>query len=456
MRVLAAFSAVLLIAGPLPAMAAWEPAQRIDPYLDALARHGLANGSLAISEKGELKYQRAIGLAVIEPGRGEAADAGTRYRIGSVSKLFTAVLAMQLAEGGSITLDGKVAEFFPDLPNALTISYRDLLRHRSGLFDFTRAPGFGEWRTRPHTPAEMLGLVASAQARFPPGERVEYCNSNYLLLGYLVEKVYERPYADILRRNITDRLGFARTYYAGTGKASLESRSYQFTPQGWIAQADTDPSVLGGAGALVSTPADLIRFMDALFGGRLVSAQSLASMRDQAGGSGMGLWPYAIAGRTGYGHGGRIDGFRAATYHFPEARLSIAYATNASVLSMDEIIDEVLTTVFDRKHRPPSFSPVRLTPREQAQYLGAWRSTPGQPTHATFRNVTAPDQPLTVIVREGAEAPVARVLDHDFVLTAFGRDEFYAAGIGYFMRFYPRSGELVVRGPEWSYYFRRE
>ena len=94
MEFLRAFVAALLVASATPAMAAWGPAQRIDAYLDALARHELANGSLAISEKGQLRYQRAIGYAVIAPGRNEAADTGTRYRIGSVSKLFTATLVM--------------------------------------------------------------------------------------------------------------------------------------------------------------------------------------------------------------------------------------------------------------------------------------------------------------------------------------------------------------------------
>src|SRR5215510_7090829 len=117
----------------VPAFAAepWAPAKKIDAYLDALAKNDLTNGSIAISERGELRYQRSLGFARLENGRPDPADVATRYRVGSVTKLFTAVLVMQLVERASITLDTPLAEFFPDLPHAIKLNYRDLLTHRS-------------------------------------------------------------------------------------------------------------------------------------------------------------------------------------------------------------------------------------------------------------------------------------------------------------------------------------
>jgi D-alanyl-D-alanine carboxypeptidase len=435
---------------------AWAPAAKLDSYFDALARNQLANGSIAIAEKGVLRYQRSIGFATIENGKQQPADDATRYKIGSVSKLFTAVMVMQLAEGASITLESPVAEFYPDVPNALTITYRDLLQHRSGLANYTDAPGFETWRTSPKTHAELLRIITDGGVKFPPRERVEYNNSNYLLLGYVLEKVYDRSYDEIVIRQIAAKLGIARTYYAGSGIASLESKSYKFAPSGWMPQADTDPSIHGGAGGMVSTAGDLVRFIDALFAGQLVSGHSLESMRNQDGGSGMGLWPYSIAGRTAYGHGGLIEGFRACVYHFPESGISIAYTTNASVLSMDEIVDEALTLVFERGHKPPTFEPVKLTTRQQQSLVGTWRSASGIPKDTPFRQFTVPDQPIVLTVRAGANAPVVRIQDHDFQLTALGDEEFSLRDIGYFLRFYPRNDELVVRGPEWAYYLKRE
>jgi CubicO group peptidase (beta-lactamase class C family) len=325
---------------------------KLDAYFDALQTGQQASGSIAISQKGMLRYQRSVGFARIENGQPEPANDGTRYRLGSVSRLFTAVLVMQLVEQASITLDSRLAEFYPDLPNALEITYRDLLQHRSGLANYTDAPGFEAWRTTQKTHAELLQIIAAGGAKFAPRARSEYSGSDYLLLGYMLEKVYERSYDDIVRRHITDKLGLARTYYAGTGNANLESIAYQRTPGGWAAVADTDPSIDGGAGGMLSAPTDLVRVMDALFTGKLVSAQSLESMRSQDGGSGMGLWPYEIAGQKGLGVTGDSAGFRACVYYFPERNLSIAYTSNAAVLPVDEIVKQTLLTIFERGHRP--------------------------------------------------------------------------------------------------------
>ena len=451
--------ATLLLFAPALASAADSkgsvPIAKLDAYFDALAMRQLANGSIAISEKGVLKYQRSVGFATVENGKQEPADSSTRYRIGSVSQLFTAVLAMQLVEGASITLDSKLAEFYPDFPNALDITYRDLLQHRSGLADYTGAPDFETWRAAPKTHADILNLIAAGGAKFLPRERVAYNNANYLLMGYVLEKVYERSYDEILQRQITGKLGLARTYYAGSGIKSLESISYAYTPGGWVAQVPTDPSVYGGAGGLLSTATDLVQFIDALFSGKLVSDHSLESMRNQDGGSGMGLWPYRVAGQTGFGQGGRIDGFRACVFHFPDKNLSIAYTTNASVLSMDEIVDEVLTLIFERG-KPPSYEPLKLTTREQSEYLGTWHSADGTPKDSPFRQFKAPLQPIVLEVKSGADAPTVTIQDHEFKLTAFGENEFFLREIGYFLRFYPHENELVVRGPELDYYLKRE
>ena len=160
-------SVLLLAAVPASGAGNWAPASRLDAYFDALAKQGLTNGSIAISEKGELRYQRTLGFARLENGRGDPADPVTRYRVGSVTQLFTAVLAMQLVEKASMTLDGRVAEFYPDLPNALTITYRDLLRQRSGLADYTDNPFFASWRTTPQTHAQMLEFITGGGAVFP-------------------------------------------------------------------------------------------------------------------------------------------------------------------------------------------------------------------------------------------------------------------------------------------------
>ena len=448
--------AAWLAAAPVVGAEAWAPANRLDAYFDALAKNDLISGSIAISEGGVVRYQRTLGFARRGTGGLEPADEVTRYRVGSVTKLFTAVLVMQLVEGASVMLDTPVAEYFPDLPQALKLTYRDLMKHRSGLTDYTDEPSFDTWRRSPQSRAQMLEIITAGGARFAPRERVEYNNSNYLLLGYVLEKVYDRSYGEIVRRQISDKLGLQRTYLAGTGRTSLESVSYEPDLDGsWGQVPDSDPSVHGGAAGMVSTAADLVRFIDALFAGKLVTQQSLTSMLNQDDDSGMGLWPYDVAGQSGFGHRGRIEGFRACVYHFPQRKLSIAVTTNASLVPIDELADEVLATIFERGHQPPALVPLKLTARQQADYLGTWSSADGNPRRSPFRTFRPPAQRIDLRILAAGETPVLRMKDRAYPLVAYGDDEFLSRELGLFLRFYPRSGELVSRGPDWAYYFRR-
>ncbi len=338
---------------PLAGSAAdtWAPAKRLDAWFDQLAKEQRVNGSIAISEKGWLRYQRSVGFARIENGIPQAADAGTRYRIGPVSRIFTAALTMQVVEKASITLDSPVAEFYPDLPNALAMTYRDLLQDRSGLSDYFDAADFPGWHTQTRTHEQMLAAITAGGTRFAPRERVEPSNSNYLLLGYVLEKVQGRSYDEILRRGI-DKLGLARTYFAGTQRSTLESIAYRESAEGWIEIPASDPTVLGGAAGVVSNAGDLVKFMDALFAGKLVSAQSLATLRGAEAGPRMALESQDIGGQAADGLQGSSGGFSAAVYHFPTRQLSISFTGHASSLPPNQIVEQVLTTVIRRGYKP--------------------------------------------------------------------------------------------------------
>jgi D-alanyl-D-alanine carboxypeptidase len=355
-RVMVLFLLTPAIAG---AADAWAPAGRLDAWLDTLAQGQLASGSLAISERGVVRYRRSVGFARIDNGTPQPTDPGTRYHIGAVTRLFTAVLTMQLVERASVTLDSPVAEFFPDLPDALHITYEHLLRQRSGLADYTAAKDYPALRTAPHSRADMLRSITAGGTRFPVGERVEPNDSNYLLLGYVLEQVYERSYADIERSQITDRLGLARTYFAGTGLASLEASAFRWTSAGWTAEPASDPSVQGGALGMVSNAADLVVFMDALFTGKLLTSHSLESMRDLSGGSGIGLWPERVAGIEGLGERGNEDSFSACVYYFPEQGITFAWTGNAMRVPLDTIVEQAMNIVLH-----PAYRPARVTPAE--------------------------------------------------------------------------------------------
>jgi len=427
----------------------------LDAYFDALDARGFAHGVIAISEKGTVRYRRALGSAWM----GElpsANETGTLFKLGSVSKLFTAILAMQLVESASITLDSPVAEFYPDLPNALQITYRDLLQHRSGLADFKDVPDFEQWRRVPHPRDEILARIARPGARFAPGERVQFNESNYLLMGYVLEKVREQPYADLLARQISSKLGLARTEYGLTAKpANRVAMSYQLTPDGWQPVAQTDPGLLGGAGGVVGNAGDLVRVIEALFAVQLVSQESRDTMRGRNDGPGIGLWPYESAGQRGLGLGGAIEGYRACVYYFPERGIAISYTGNAQLLPMAEIIDEALATVFDRRHRPRSYAPIRLTEAQLAPYAGTWKPNPAGAANALQRGYDVPGSPRALVLVAGREGLGTSLFGREVRLVAFGDDEFYAPETGAFLRIHPRANTLVLRRGDFAYDFRR-
>jgi len=287
-----------------------KAAKRLDAYFDSLQAKGEVSGSIAISERGVSRYQRSVGFATIDNGVPQPGDNGTRYRIGAVTRMFTAALTMQLAEGGSITLDNKVAEFFPDVENATTISYRDVIQQRSGLTE----------------------------------------DSNYLLLGWMLEKVYDKTYANIVSQRITGKLGLVRTYYKGAGGATtLESLSYHWTPEGWRADAGADTTMVGGAGGMVSNAGDLLSFMDALLKGRVVSPTSFATMQGEDGKPGFGMRSVSIVGVPGFGGRGSVESFNAAVYHFPAQKLTVAWTGNASRVPLDDILDQVVRALTRAK-----------------------------------------------------------------------------------------------------------
>jgi D-alanyl-D-alanine carboxypeptidase len=243
--------------------------------MNILAEKDKAMGSLTISKNGEVVYSKAIGYSFISGSEKLAATDQTKYRIGSISKMFTAIMIFQLIEDGKLNLTTTVDKYFPQLPNANKITIGNLLNHRSGLHNFTDNPDISTWMTLPKTQEEMLAIIAKGGIDFQPNEKFSYSNSNYVVLGYIVEKVFKLSYSKYLSDRITSKIGLSNTYVgAKTDAKKNESFSYRFLTN-WEQASETDMSVPGGAGCLVSTPADLTKFIESLFYLKLVSNSSL-------------------------------------------------------------------------------------------------------------------------------------------------------------------------------------
>lgn len=351
---------------------------KLDSLFDILALKNKAMGSVILSANGNVVYSRAIGYSSISDAGKIPSTETTKYRIGSITKMFTATMILQLVEKGKISLDATLDKYFPVLPNASKITIRNLLNHRSGLHNFTNEQEYRTWMTSPKTHDEMLAIISKYPVDFQPDEKYSYSNSNYVILGYIIEKICNKSYAKVLSESITTRLGLKNTYYGGrTDSKNNESFSYRWVKE-WEQVPETDMSIPGGAGSIVSTPADLTKFIEALFSLKLVSENSLNQMKDMKDGYGMAMIKVPFGTKTGYGHGGGIDGFASNLIYFPEDKLTVSYCTNGVVYPMNDILIGVGSIYYNKDYSIPDFidrPAINLSSEELDKYLGEYSST---------------------------------------------------------------------------------
>jgi D-alanyl-D-alanine carboxypeptidase len=350
-------------------------AEKIQRYLQHLDANNKFMGSVALSIDGKQIVDTQVGMFANSAQAKLKPDADTQYRIGSISKTFTAVMILQLVEEGKLSLDTKLAKFFPDLNNADTITIEQLLRHRSGLGSITADPTYRSWSTQPKTRPEMLQIIARQPTRFKPDERARYSNTNYLLLGYIIEDLSGNSYADELKTRIVDRIGLKRTAYAT--KADEDANvaiSFTWSSNQWTPRAETDPSIPHGAGSVMSTPSDLIVFIESLFAGKLVSEASLTKMTTMVDRMGMGIMQVPFGSRKAFSHNGGIDGFQSSLGYFPEDHVAIAMIGNGFNYGMNDVMIGLLSIAFERDFAFPSFETVGVDAAKLKRYEGTYAS----------------------------------------------------------------------------------
>ncbi|WP_086847520.1 serine hydrolase domain-containing protein [Amycolatopsis kentuckyensis] len=247
-----------------------------------------------------------------------------RVRAGSNTKTFTAVVVLQLVAEGKVALDAPIERYLPGLvPGGSAITVRQLLQHTSGLPNYTEYLGLediAKLRHRYFEPHELLAVALAHPAKFAPGTKWEYSNTNYVLAGLLIERVTGRPVAEQITARVIRKAGLRNTYWPQVGDETIRGPH----PQGYARSGDDvvdvtelDPSWGWAAGQLISTPGDLARFSRALLDGRLLPAPQLAEMRKTVDAPLLPGWRYGLGvfsvplscGGRYWGHGGDIHGY---------------------------------------------------------------------------------------------------------------------------------------------------
>ena len=295
-----------------------------------------------------------LASGTLQRDAGEPVAISTRFRVGSITKLLVAGVVLQLVEGGSLTLADYVVDVALGAAEPLRaaglldgVTVEDLLRHTSGLPDSARSSELIDsleadpaaiW-----TPDQVFALVSKSRREFDPGTSFGYSNTNFLLLGEVIEGVTGNPWWNETRTRILDPLDMADSYLAGfeSHAGPLAPGYFDLDNDGFTEELDPDWPALetteGPAGTLVSTVPDLLRFGGSLFGGEVVSGESLKVMTSPGRfssrytGYGLGLEiSKPDLETTVWGHGGFVPGYRAVLWHAPEPEVTIVVLTNES------------------------------------------------------------------------------------------------------------------------------
>jgi D-alanyl-D-alanine carboxypeptidase len=316
---------------------------------------GAAGLSVAVARGQELIYSRGHGIAELEFGI--EVNGKTLFRIGSVTKQFTAAAIMKLAEQDALSIDDPLTQFLPEYPsNGVEITLRHLLTHTSGVPNYTAlGPTWRDFIALELSHEQLLAYWKDLPLDFPPGTRHSYSNSGYYLLGMVIEKVSGTSYSEFLAKNFFGPLGMARTRY-GSNSDLIPNRAqgYLFEDEHFLNDDLIGMSQPGAAGALLSTASELVRWQQALVTGQVVSAESYEEMTlpfilDNGDESpyGLGLSLADALGRPCVSHGGGINGFNSILIYFPEEELHIAVISNSEQFNAGNVGPGIAKLLLD-------------------------------------------------------------------------------------------------------------
>jgi len=327
----------------------------VDSLFAAYSGADVPGASVVVIRDGQVIIRRAYGMADLE--RRVSATPETDYRLASVSKQFTAMAVMMLAQAGKLRYDQAVRDFLPELPAAThAVTVRHLLNHTSGLWDYEDLiPPARSAQLNDH---DVLTLVASKDSLyFPAGTHYRYSNSGYVLLGIIVARVSGMSYAEFLRTQICAPLGMNATVAHVEGSDTVPRRAYGYSPSAG-AFVQTDQSVTSatlGDGGIYTNVDDMVLWDQALYGSQLVIAPmlELATTPPQLPGGatteyGFGWFVDRYRGERRWRHTGETSGFRNAIQRFPRRHLTVIVLTNRSTGEPGAIAERIADRLLVR------------------------------------------------------------------------------------------------------------
>lgn len=307
-------------------------------------------GSVLVARGGTTVFDKGYGFANLEWNIPNTPT--TKFRLGSITKQFTAASILLLEERGKLKTDDPVKKYIPDAPAAWDkVTIYNLLTHTSGIANFTSFPDYASTETAPTTPEKLVARFRDKPLEFQPGEKWNYSNSGYVLLGYLIEKISGQTYEQFVQQNIFSPLGMKDSGY-DSHRTVMQRRATGYTPSdnGPVNAGYIDMSIPFSAGALYSTTEDLLRWEQGLFGGKVLSATSFEKMttpfkQDYACGLGVRI----VSGHKVIEHGGGIEGFNTQLAYYPDDKLTVVVLANLNGGAPDGIATKMAAVAHGEK-----------------------------------------------------------------------------------------------------------
>lgn len=300
-----------------------------------------------VAKNGKPIYQKAFGKANLELGVNLSPE--NVFQLGSMTKQFTAIAVLMLEAQGKLNVKDPISKYIPDYPAGARITVHHLLTHTSGIKDFTKMKTLSEIAQKEMTPKMMVDFFKKEQPDFAPGEKFEYNNSGYVVLGYLIELVSGISYEDFIQKHIFEKAGMNHSYYASDRKV-IDKRAYGYhkKEQGYVNKTIISFSVPFSSGALMSTSADMLKWQNALNRNLLLNVEETKKAftpyqlnSGEAFTYGYGWHLKEIDGTAVREHGGSIFGFKSMGVYIPSKDIYVIGFSNCDCHSPTQITRDI-------------------------------------------------------------------------------------------------------------------
>ena len=356
---------------------AQDYAAKAEAYVASWVRDGKFQGTVLVMKDGEPLLRKGYGQANREWGIPNSPD--TKFRLGSITKQFTAASILQLSERGKLALDDPIAKHYPEAPAAWEkITIHQLLNHTSGIPSYTGLPEFFRKQSMiARNPVEIVKLTQEMPLEFDPGAKFKYNNTGYVLLGHVIEKISGGSYDEYVRKNLLEPLGLKDTGY-DWNTTVIARRASGYNPDGKLAPY-LDMSLPHAAGSLYSTVDDLAKWSEGLESGKVVSKANYAKMTTPyLSEYGYGLVMQKFEGHDVVGHGGGINGFNTLLLRAPTDKLTVAVLANQAGPAADMMGKELAALYFGKDVKPrPILTEVKQPAEKMDAVAGQYELRPG-------------------------------------------------------------------------------